>query len=60
MDIHQNTLSPKSRQGQQVHDRVGAEPFADYNEHEHWAEDHGEKPEIIDTPVHSVNEEVDA
>ena len=49
---------PKNRQGQQVHDRMRAETFADYYEHEHWAEDREDRPELIDTPIRPVNEEV--
>ena len=48
----------KNRQGQQVHDRMRAETFADYYEHEHWAEDREDRPEVTDAPTHPVNEEV--
>ena len=48
----------KNRQGQQVHDRMRAETFADYYEHEHWAEDREDRSEVADTPIHLVNEEV--
>ena len=48
----------KNIQGQQVHDRMRAETFADYHEHEHWAEDMVDRPETTDTPIHLVNEEV--
>ena len=34
----------KNRQGQQVHDRMRAEIFADCYEHEHWAGDQEERP----------------
>lgn len=44
----------KHRQGQQVHDRTGAETFADYYEHEHWAGDREARPEVTDTRIHSV------
>ena len=47
-----------NRHGQQVHDRMRAETFADYYEHEHWVEDREDRPEVIDTPIHPVNEEV--
>ena len=47
-----------NRQGQQVHDIMRAETFADYYEHEHWAEDREDRPEATDTPIHLVNEEV--
>ena len=36
-----------------------AETFADYYEYEHWAEDIVDRPEITDTPIHPVNEEVE-
>ena len=49
----------KNRQGQQVHDRMRAETFADYYEYEHWAEDIVDRPEITDTPIHPLNEEVE-
>ena len=35
----------KNRQGQQVHDRMRAETYADYYEYEHWAEDIVDRPE---------------
>ena len=35
-----------------------AETLAEYYGHEHWAEDPEERPEVIDTPIHPVNEEV--
>ena len=43
------------RQGQQVHDRMRAETFADDYEHEHWVEDREDRPEVTDTPIHHVN-----
>ena len=49
-------LNKKNRQGQQVHDRMRAEAFADYYEYEHWAEDMVDRPEITDTPIHPVSE----
>ena len=49
----------KNIHGQQVHDRMRAETFADYYEYEHWAEDMVDRPEITDTPIHPVNEEVE-
>ena len=36
-----------------------AETPADYYEYEHWAEDTVDRPEITDTPIHPVNEEVE-
>ena len=49
----------KNRQGQQVHDRMRAETFADYYEYEHWAENMVDRPDTTDTPIHPVNEGVE-
>ena len=35
-----------------------AETFADYYQHEHWAEDREDRPDVTDTPIHPVDEEV--
>ena len=56
---HTKHKQKENRQGQQVHDRMRAETFADYYEYEHWAEDMVDRPEITDTPIHPVNEEVE-
>ena len=34
------------------------ETFADYYEHEHWAEDREDRPEVTDTPIPPAKEEV--
>ena len=31
---------------------------SDYYEHEHWVEDREDRPEVTDTPIHPVNDEV--
>ena len=35
-----------------------AETFAYFYEHGRWVEDREDRPEVTDTPVHPVNEEV--
>ena len=64
VDIHTKGHTPKHtklkrRQGQQVHDRMRAETSADDYEYEHWAEDIVDRPEVTDTPIHPVSEEVE-
>ena len=62
--MHKKRYTPKHTklkhlQGRQVHDRLRATTFADYNEQKHWAIEQENRENISEEPIWPTNEEVE-
>ena len=62
--MHKQRYTPKHTklkdlQGRQVHDRLRATTFADYNEQKHWAIEQEDRENISEEPIWPTNEEVE-